>query len=129
MSDPAGSPSASRDGAAEPATWFEHYLAAWNGHDADAVADWFAPDGILEDTTLGLRVEGRDSIARFAARSFRAVPDARFEFDEGFDDGRRYAMRWRMQPGDVPGASFGTLRDGRITAHRDYWDGRRAQIP
>ena len=125
MSDPIDLPTA--DG--RTVSWFEEYLAAWNDHDADRVAAWFADDAVLEDTTLGYRVEGRSAIGRFAARSFRRVPDFRFEFVEGFDDGRRYAMRWVMQPGGVPGASYGSLRDGRIEAHRDYWDGRRAQVP
>lgn len=126
MSDPGDVPPS--DGR-PPATWFEHYLGAWNEHDAERVAGWFVDDGVLEDTTLGYRVEGRPAIARFAVRSFQAVPEFRFEFVEGFDDGHHYAMRWLMQPGDVPGVSYGTLRGGRIEAHRDYWDGRRAQVP
>ena len=29
-----------------------------------------------------------------------------------------------MQPGDIPGVSFGRVVDGRIAEQRDYWDGR-----
>ena len=110
-------------------TWYERYLASWETLDVDAVISWFAPDATLEDTTLGHGATGHDQLRRFVAASFANVPDGRFDFVDGFDDGESYAIEWVMQPMGVRGVSFGKLRDGLIIEHRDYWNGKLFELP
>ena len=45
------------------------YVDAFNSGDAGAVADLFAPDGLLEDPVGGASARGRDDIAAFYTRS------------------------------------------------------------
>jgi steroid delta-isomerase-like uncharacterized protein len=55
------------------------YLDAWNSHEPDAVAAFFAPDGVYDDRGAEIvvagRVEIRDHVASFQA----ACSDLRFE--------------------------------------------------
>jgi ketosteroid isomerase-like protein len=108
-------------------SWFEDYLAAWNSLDVDQVLAWMTHDIVYEDTTLGHTASGTQQMKRFAEASFRRVPDARFEFLSGHDDGMSFSMEWIMHPMGVHGASVGSLRDGRVRAHRDYWNGAAFQ--
>jgi ketosteroid isomerase-like protein len=110
-------------------TWYESYLASWETLDVDAVLAWFADDCVFEDTTLGHGATGIDQLRRFVAASFRNMPDARFEFVRGHDNGTGYAIEWIMQPMGVRGASVGQLRDGKIAVHRDYWNGAAYTVP
>jgi ketosteroid isomerase-like protein len=111
------------------ATWFEEYFACWDALDIEGVLGWVTDDGYYEDVALGHSAKGKKAIRRFVEASFENVPDASFEFVEGFDDGEHYAMRWIMQPMGVPGVSYGTLRDGKISENRDYWNGALFAVP
>ncbi len=104
-------------------TWYEAYLASWDTLDVEKVLDWFTDDCIFEDTTIGHGAEGIRQMRKFVEASFRNVPDARFEFVRGHDNGEAYAIEWIMQPMNIRGVSVGQLRDGRIAVHRDYWNG------
>jgi len=68
-------------------------------------------------------------VRAFVKASFRNVPEARFEFVRGHDDGRAYAIEWVMQPMGVRGVSVGTLEAGRIQQNRDYWNGASYRVP
>jgi ketosteroid isomerase-like protein len=104
-------------------TWFEEYLAAWDSLDVDRVLSWMTDDIVYEDTTLGHEASGTHQMRKFAEASFRNVPDARFEFVCGVDDGTTFAMEWIMHPMGVRGATIGSIRDGKVRTHRDYWNG------
>lgn len=110
-------------------TWYERYLASWDTLDVDKVLDWFTDDCVFEDTTIGHGAHGLRQMRQFVEASFRNVPDARFEFVRGHDDGESYAIEWIMQPMNVRGASVGRLRDGKIAVHRDYWNGAAYKVP
>ena len=118
-----------RSGGFEMSTWYEDYLAAWDTLEVDAVTMWFTDDCYYEDTTLNHRAEGIEQLNRFVQASFDNVPEARFDFVDGVDDGSAFAIRWVMQPMGVPGVSFGKLRDGKICEQRDYWNGRLFDVP
>jgi ketosteroid isomerase-like protein len=110
-------------------TWYERYLSAWDSMDVDAVLEWMTDDVYFEDTTARYSATGRDEMRRFVKASFRNVPDARFEFLRGHDDGESYAIEWIMQPMGVPGVSVGRLRDGKVCCNRDYWNGALFDVP
>lgn len=57
----------------------QRYLAAWNAHDADAVAAFFAPDAVYDDRGAGELAEGREAIATHVRAVIGAFPDLRFE--------------------------------------------------
>ena len=99
------------------------YFAAWNGTDADAVAAFVTEDVEFEDVTAGHRCSGRHQFRRFVEICNERVPDARYEVVDSRLLGDAYWVEWVMQPMGVRGASVGSLRDGRIAANRDYWNG------
>lgn len=103
------------------------YFAAWNGTDALAVAAFVTEDVEFEDVTAGHRSSGREQFRRFVEICYERVPEARYEVVDArvLDD--TYWVEWVMQPMGVRGASVGTLRDGRIAANRDYWNGAQFQ--
>src|SRR6184192_3382341 len=107
--------------------------AAWNAHDADAVAALCAEDLVYDEPALGGTVYGRDSIRDFVARLAVAYPDHRF-LPEGLyaDVGRPSVLvAWRFQ-GTRAGSGkrldfHGDDRldlgeDGLITAYRCVYD-------
>jgi ketosteroid isomerase-like protein len=110
-------------------TWYEQYLSSWDAYDIDKVLAWFTDDVLYEDTTIGHGAEGIGRMRKFVEASFRNVPDARFEFVRGHDNGEAYAIEWIMHPMGVPGVSVGQLRDGKICVNRDYWNGAAYKVP
>src|SRR3954454_11271686 len=118
------------------------YLAAWNGHDATAMADLVTDDIVWEDPALPGPARGVPAVQEFMRAAWVTFPDLRF--DETDDphcsfDGERVAWRWRMRgtmtgpirpPGfaptgramEVEGVDLWTMRDGRIARSRAYYD-------
>lgn len=111
------------------AGFFEDYLAAWATNDVDAVLGFFTDDIQYEDTTIRHGAKGRDKVARFVQASFDNVPGVHFDYVGHVATDTSYAIEWVMQPMGVRGVSVGTLRDGKIAANRDYWNGAELQIP
>ncbi|MFZ9675392.1 MAG: nuclear transport factor 2 family protein [Ilumatobacteraceae bacterium] len=105
-------------------SFFERYLAAWSAGDIDAMMTWFTDDIDFRDMTMKHGARGSEKMRRFVEASFASFPDGRFRLDSHVCDGDTFAMEWTMQPGDIPGVSFGRVVDGRIAEQRDYWDGR-----
>lgn len=99
---------------ADSAEVAERYVAAWNGHDPDGVADAFADGGTYEDPTTGGPVAGR-AITGAAARLFQAFPDVRFEVEEVLHGPRSASIRWVMQ-GTNTGAFAGAPPTGAAVA-------------
>lgn len=112
--------------------------AAWNAHDADAVAAVFAPDAEVIDVGMPEPLRGRDAIRRRAADLFAAFPDFRLERLFLVVDGQANADRWRasgthdgafmgLEPTgrriDVQGATFSEFDDdGLVVRDHHYWD-------
>lgn len=59
----------------------EGYTDAWNSGSAEAVADFYAPDGHIV-INRGERWEGRAGVARMAAGFFADVPDLQLVCDD-----------------------------------------------
>lgn len=86
--------------------------AAWNAHDADAVAAIFAEDAVLREAGTGVEHFGRSAIRERARQLLAAFPDFRLEKIVLLVDGHRHADRWIMT-GTHLGELFGIAPTGR----------------
>ena len=86
--------------------------AAWNAHDADAVASVFAEDAVLREAGRPHPVRGRAAIRARAEALLTAFPDFRLERVVLIVDGDRHADRWIMT-GTHRGELFGIPATGR----------------
>jgi steroid delta-isomerase-like uncharacterized protein len=86
--------------------------AAWNAHDADAVAAVFAEDAVLREAGRPDEVHGRAAIRARAAALLTAFPDFHLERVVLLVDGDRHADRWIMT-GTHQGELFGVLPTAR----------------
>jgi hypothetical protein len=86
-------------------------------------------DILYEDVGLGEVTNGKEATRTFVEESFQKMAAANMTFDyvvgKTLDD--NYFLEWVLQPFGMKGASIGTLRDGKITSQRDYWNA--AAIP
>lgn len=98
-----------RDSASELEKTIEHYNAAWNTHDVDAILAHHAPGMIFENHTAGERVEG-DDVGPHLTSIFENWPDLTFR-------GRRLYAR----DGLVVSEWTATATDGE--GRRLEWDG------
>jgi ketosteroid isomerase-like protein len=104
------------------ASWVRRYYAAWDSGDADAITAWFDDDVVLEDVPSAHTARGRSDARRFVEHALKLAPGARYEVITAFDNGDNYAVEWVMHPAGLRGASIGTVRDGKVTSNRDFWD-------
>ncbi|WP_102142783.1 ester cyclase [Mycobacterium hubeiense] len=86
--------------------------AAWNAHDADAVAAVFAEDAVTREAGSSEIAVGRDAVRERAARLFLAFPDFRLQRQALVIDGPCHADRWVMT-GTHQGELFGIAPTGR----------------
>jgi steroid delta-isomerase-like uncharacterized protein len=86
--------------------------AAWNAHDAEAVAAIFAEDAVLREAGSGVEHRGRTAIRDRARALLAAFPDFRLEKIVLVIDGLRHADRWVMT-GTHRGELFGIPPTGR----------------
>ena len=86
--------------------------AAWNAHDADAIAAVFAEHAVLREAGSGMEHRGRAAIRERAATLLAAFPDFRLERIVLVVDGIRHADRWVMS-GTHRGELFGFPATGR----------------
>jgi steroid delta-isomerase-like uncharacterized protein len=132
-----GAPSAT-----DLAQFCARYLAAWNGHDASAIADLVTEDVVWEDPALPAPAHGPLAVQEFMRTAWVAFPDLRFDDTDTphcSSNGDRVAWRWRMRgtmtgpiepPGFAPtgrsmeieGVDLWTMRDGRIARYRAFYD-------
>jgi steroid delta-isomerase-like uncharacterized protein len=60
-----------------------------NTHDAEAVAQWFAPDGVQRQVATAQVARGRDAVREGLAALFRAFPDFHIRVRDLFTTGDR----------------------------------------
>lgn len=111
-------------------------LEAWNSHDIERVAPFYAPDYIGEDVGQARPQYGPDERCRVLASYVRAFPDLHFT-GESIVQGNRVALSWTMtgthqgtlmripptgRRVSVRGVSLLTIEDGKITHGRNIWD-------
>ena len=118
------------------------YVAAWNGHDAAAMADLVTDDVVWEDPALPAAARGVAAVQEFMRTGWVTFPDLHFDETDAPHctfEGTQVAWRWRMRgtmtgpiepPGFGPtgrsmeaeGVDLWTLRDGRIARYRAFYD-------
>ena len=96
-------------------TWVERF----NAGDAAGLAELYYADAVYHQVTQE-PVAGRDNIRgmferEFAAAEMVCIPEALHEA------GEVVALEWK-DPLGLRGCGFFTVRDGRITFQRGYWD-------
>ena len=112
-------------------------IAAWNSHDVERVAAFYAPDYEETDVAQAKVQRGREGIRRTAALYLRAFPDLQVTLNDLVIDGNRAALIWswcgthrgtfmRIPPTGravaVRGASFLIIEDGQIRRGARIWD-------
>jgi steroid delta-isomerase-like uncharacterized protein len=73
------------------------YLGAWNSHDPEAVAAFFAEDAIYDDRGAGEVCHGRSAIRAHAAAVMSAFPDLRFELVRAAHLDSTTLAQWRCR--------------------------------
>jgi ketosteroid isomerase-like protein len=108
------------------------FNAAFNRHDADALASLLTDDTIFEDTSPapdGRRVEGKAAVVEFWRAWFARNADARFEAEEVIISGNRATVPWvyrklrNGQPWHLRGVDIFTVRSGKVAAKLAYVKG------
>ena len=106
----------------DDAAWLRQYYADWDSGDVDAITSWFADDVVLEDVPTGHVARGAAQARAFVSGALKMAPGASYEVISVLTDGEQFAAEWVMQPAGLRGASVGTVRSGKVTANRDFWD-------
>jgi steroid delta-isomerase-like uncharacterized protein len=88
------------------------YLAAWNSHDPDAVASFFATDAVYDDRGAAEVARGRAAIRGHVATVMAAFPDMRFEYVRTFYGDGFIGAEWTAQM-THRGELFGLAATGR----------------
>ena len=108
------------------------FNAAFNRHDADALATLLTDDTVFEDTSPapdGRRVEGKAAVVEFWRGWFTRNPDAHFDAEEMIVSGNRATVLWvyrkmrNGQPWHIRGVDVFTVRDGKVAAKLAYVKG------
>ena len=102
----------------------EHFNAAFNDHDVDAVMAAMTDDCVFENTSPfpdGERITGQADVRAFWTEFFDRSPAAYFAAEETFACGDRAVVRWRYtwmnadgSPGHIRGVDIFRVQDGRI---------------
>ncbi len=106
----------------------EHFAAAWNGHDPDAVIALCTEDVQWSDPALtGSPTSGRRAVHDFAAFTFAALTGFKVEEREGVYVSWTEPMAlcpYRMTSTllDIPGIDRWTFRDGLLCRYDTYYD-------
>jgi len=110
---------------------------AWNAHDPDRVAEFYAQTYEGTDVGEGSPQRGPEAVRRTVARYLRAFPDLEFTQEETIVQGQRAVLMWKARgthrgplmnipatnrPTEIRGMSVLTVEDGRITHETSIWD-------
>jgi steroid delta-isomerase-like uncharacterized protein len=117
----------------------DRYTDLINAHDVEAIAALYADDGVLSDPTGEYR--GREEIVQYWQGFFQAFPDINGRDEFKAESGDTAINEWSASgtnegPLETPegtidatgkrltirGCDVITVRDGRITSHRAYYD-------
>jgi steroid delta-isomerase-like uncharacterized protein len=113
------------------------FITAWNAHDVQKVASFYAPDYEEIDVAQTGSLRGRDNVGKRLAYYLRAFPDLRVTVDDIIVDNNRVALYWtwhgthrgafmRIPPTgravSVRGTSLMTMKDGLIQRAERIWD-------
>jgi steroid delta-isomerase-like uncharacterized protein len=123
--------------AAAPAEVLAALMAAYNGGAARDAARLYDAAGMHEDVAQGRRATGPEAIGDGLARFLGCFPDAHWAVDSVLTETDGAAAVYRLtgtlsadlgpfqasgQALDLAGVLVLTVRAGRITSSRDFWD-------
>ncbi|WP_338052964.1 SgcJ/EcaC family oxidoreductase [Pseudomonas rhizoryzae] len=126
--------------AQDPLSTIHAYMAAWNEHDAEKAASFFAEDGEFLDSSVGTPQKGRDAARDNVIKVFMtAVPDLRWQLvGTPVVQGDSVAFEWQFdgkntgpwsaelpatnKPLKFNGVSLIRLKGGKIVSQHDYYD-------
>ena len=112
-------------------------ISAWNAHDPDLAARFYAPDYLGLDVAHSEPQHGLSGLRQSMARYFRAFPDIQFSQDSLIIQGDTAALAWtahathRGQLMNIPptgrqvqiqGVSLLTIANGKIRKASYIWD-------
>ena len=126
------STSAAQTGEQNTRAIIDRFNAAFNRHDADALAALLTDDTVFEDTSPapdGQRIEGKTAVVAFWRAWFARNSDAKFDAEETIVSGDRAVVRWvyhkmrNGQPWHLRGVDVFTVRDGKVAAKLAYVKG------
>jgi ketosteroid isomerase-like protein len=110
----------------------DRFNAAFNNHDADALANVLTDDTVFEDTSPapdGRRVQGKAAVVEFWRAWFERNSDARFDAEDTIVSGNRATVLWTYhkmrngQPWHIRGVDVFTVHDGKVAAKLAYVKG------
>jgi len=111
---------------------FKELDAAWNSHDPEKVASFFADDCVYEERGLGLEHNGKAAVKKYAIFTFVSIPDFWMDQKNILVDGNMVSREWICggiapdspdKSWSAPGASIIELStDGKIKRYTDYWN-------
>jgi ketosteroid isomerase-like protein len=110
----------------------DSFNAAFNRHDANALAALLTEDTVFEDTSPapdGRRVEGKAAVVEFWRGWFDRNADSHFDAEEVIVSGNRATVLWvyrkmrNGQPWHLRGVDVFTVRDGKVAAKLAYVKG------
>lgn len=113
-------------------TTIEHFNAAFNKHDVDAVMNLMTEDCVFENTNPspdGTRIEGSAEVRAFWNKFFAANPDAYFEAEELIVTGNRCVVRWIYhktkdgKPWHLRGVDVFKVENGKVAEKLSYVKG------
>jgi len=108
-------------------------LAAFNGHDVDAVMAFFAEDCVLEmprgPHPWGSRHEGSAAVRAALRSRFEGIPDVHYGDDEHYVAGDTGISKWTLRGSvaatgkriEVRGCDFYEFRGGKVARKDSYW--------
>ena len=119
------------------ANFITQLLAAWNTHDADRAATFYAPDYEGEDVGEAGLQRGQQGARQALERYLHAFPDLHFTQEITVIEDERVALAWTLRgthrgklmnvpptgrPIEVNGVSLFILADGKIRRAKIIWD-------
>jgi len=107
-------------------------IAAFNDHDADAVAGYFAQDGVMLSPAgkepVGTTLKGPEVIKAALAKRFADSPDIRWTEGKSWIFGDKALSEWRVRGTAPDGAIIDTIgcdlwefADGKIVKKDTYY--------
>lgn len=110
----------------------ERIVAAFNAHDADAVAGHFADEGVMllaaGPEPVGTTIRGPAAIKAALEKRFAACPDIRWTEGRNWIVGNKALSEWRVRATlpdggvlDTLGCDLWEFEDGRIVKKDTYY--------
>ncbi len=103
----------------QPKPLIEAWVEAFNRHDAEALADFYADDAINHQV-VEAPVHGKAAIRQMFVDAF-ALAEMVCEIENLFEDGDWAILEWK-DPIGLRGCGFFQVRNGKIQRQRGYWD-------